>query len=464
MIFALNFNDYLPNPFCFLSQYLSEVDIPPETLLEVIDNLKEGTLSLDKIIRDLEAGGDENIILNRDDLTSVDVEETYVESTETIRSSEAIVESQPSSEIITLSDDNVSISPKSVTIPIEEAADRILIINPPTENSILPSRDDSVCSNVEGESSASELSSVTVGIESIESATLETNIDVEVPSSPSIETEIVKPPQDLAKSQIQEVDVLNVEDSHLSDGYVTCESISEVGETVESIVDEQEPPVLSKADEVEVESREEAVEETVTIEEETTESVEVATEPETIPEAEPQVVDTDVTDVQIEVKLADEDPVVIDQPPDLVATEEIDECEGTPVKNRQSIRRNEIRSQPEEERRQLETVPEETVCVDEPPQLQPQLPTEMPVDVEKHLQTPEKEVTNDEENDLRSRLSARKQTRKRKSISESTETTPVKASRKVDVTEDLAPLGEKELSITFKDLRDDMDPSLEAEL
>lgn len=62
--------------FCF--QYLSEVDIPPETLLEVIDDLKEGAISLDKIIRDLEGAEEENIIINKEDLSSVTMNEAFI--------------------------------------------------------------------------------------------------------------------------------------------------------------------------------------------------------------------------------------------------------------------------------------------------------------------------------------------------------------------------------------------------
>lgn len=453
----------------------------------------------------------------------MDVEETYIDTTENMKPSEPIVDSQPCSEIITLSDDNISMSPKSVSIPIDETlvqTDRIPIMNDPSiekPSIIVPSHDNissvsSSLTNVEGESSTSELSSVSVNIESIETATLETNVDAEVTSnrsSPCIETELVKPTVqqqlDLAKTitnvpQIQEVDILNAEDTQLSaEGYVTFDSISEVGETVESIADEQEPPVLSKVDEVEeFESRDEVgavTEETVTLDDEAVaESVDVAGSDEpaaivvTIPEREaeptpPEVVDNDVMVVPVEevkhINDNNEDPPVIDShPPSLnsmAPEEEIEQveskAEGTPIKRRQSVssKRNETRLQPEEERHPLESIPEEAVSVDKPPQLQPQLPTEnrtMSVDVERRiLQTTENEmIDNEEEDDLKSRLAARKQARKRKSISESGETTSVRATRKVDPNEDLVPLGQKELNITIKDLRDNMDPSLEAEL
>lgn len=494
-------------------------------MLEVIDNLKEGTLSLDKIIRDLEAGGDDNIILNKDDLAAVAVEETYIETTESIKPTETVVDSQPCPEIITLSDDTISISPNTVSMTVDETqeqSDRILIVNHPTSEKspiIVQSHDDisrvsSSLNNIECESSTSELSSISLGIENIETATMETNIHAETPpnrNSPSIETELVKQTVENAQqlvvtksianvSQLQEVDVLSAEDSRLSgEGYVTCESISEAGETVDSIVDDQEPPILSKVDDVdESESRDEigsVNKETAKFNDEAaiesadvTESDERAEIVVAIPEREAEMTPSEIEDkaatvVQVEeveqVNNVEKHQEIVDsQPPPLnnVITKEITEqvelkAEETTVKRRPSVssRPNETRTQLEDERCLLESIPEESVSADKPPQLQSQPPAENHVaaDVDTRiLQTSEKEVVNDGEEDAsKSRSAARKQARKRKSISESEETTLVKTPRKiVDASEPPTPLGNKELNITIKDLRDNMDPSLEAEL
>ncbi|XP_065201496.1 bromodomain-containing protein 8-like [Planococcus citri] len=86
-------------------EYLTEVDIPPEALLEVIGDLKEGTISLDKLIRDLEAT-DEGVIIDKDLTTvSIPVDDSYTVESKPVEqasfATELSSQAQPTDEIKT---------------------------------------------------------------------------------------------------------------------------------------------------------------------------------------------------------------------------------------------------------------------------------------------------------------------------------------------------------------------------
>lgn len=74
---------------------MSEVDIPPETILEVIGDLKDGHISIDKIIQDLEANGDGEIM--KEDLTGVSVPlgQSYIIDTKPIDQIPVMTQPQP---------------------------------------------------------------------------------------------------------------------------------------------------------------------------------------------------------------------------------------------------------------------------------------------------------------------------------------------------------------------------------
>jgi len=312
----------------------------------------------------------------------------------------------------------------------------------------------------------------------------------------------VEPPQQLhveesiaTVPQLEEVD-LTIEDSQLSgDGVVTCDSISEVEEPVESVEDDQEPPVLSKIDE-EFESQpcenghDDGADKLSTENEAEPADVVEIDEPSPIvikvPQPEPEipaeVLETSVTVVEVDevqdLNDSNSQEVADSQPPPLnhMITEDtaVEQAESdapaTPVKRRFSVslRRSETPVPLEEEQHPLESTPQEVSTPgDEPPQLQPQLPTEnrgLIADIMRHiLKTPDKDsVDSSDEDAIKNRSAARRQSRRRKSTSESDEV--ASAAKVLDTSEEEEPTGEKELNITIQDLRDTLDPSLEAEM